>query len=155
MKDQIEKERKFLLKNLPSLKAAKVYHIVQYYVDNVRYRRQQNIHDAKDLVLEAQVKIKQGYGINIEKGIRTITEEEFSIALIKSERGIEKYRYIYENDTHKFEVDRFHSVHLIIMEVEVKDIDEIIEVPREIMDQYLMEVTGNSSFDNYSLAIKR
>ncbi|MEO6302154.1 MAG: hypothetical protein ABIP51_03170 [Bacteroidia bacterium] len=149
---EIEKERKWILKDLPVLVPTKIYSILQFYKDGWRYRVEQEF--AKDPVYIKLKKVKLGEGINKEVDIETIDSSTFyanKTGTLKERREISKKRYVYEINNLKFEVDVFENLCLTMMEIEGVNIEDVIQFPIEIEEVLLIEVTGNKKFDNYNL----
>jgi CYTH domain-containing protein len=152
--EQIEKERKFLLKRLPSLSHFRTIDITQYYKDGYRYRYSYSS-DTLEPIFEKIKKEKVSTGYNIEKEIEQIDLKEYYAnrqGTMKDRSEISKVRFEYIFNGKKFEVDQFKTLNLIMMEVEDVELEEEINMPTEIKDVLLLEVTGNEKFDNFNLA---
>lgn len=152
--EQIEIERKWLLKRLPDLTPIEVMTITQYYKDGYRYRMQQSF--SKEAKYYKIRKVKDAPGINRELDIEEIDMIEFyrnRTGAMSERHEIVKQRHVYQlNDGLKAEVDVFSNLTLIMMEVELKDIEQELILPDAIHQVILMEVTGNEKFDNFNLA---
>lgn len=67
---------------------------------------------------------------------------------------LSKTRKIYNYENLKWEIDIFNDpIVLIIAEIEVKNLQEIIKFPPNLESVVLCEVTKNSAFSNYNLAL--
>lgn len=154
--DNWEIEHRYLLKRLP--KEAPLYSIdiVQYYypLKNGGRVRKEVRSDTKEVKYLHTVKtfVKPGISEEIED---EITESEFVGYVNKSEGSIFKTRYIYKHQNKKWEVDKFTHYALIIAEIELKYENELYQIPDYILDELLIEVTGNHKFSNYSLSQSR
>lgn len=154
-KTVIEKERKWLLKKLPELNnLLTVINITQYYKDGWRYRMEHEAGKTPEFIKLKKQKIEKG--VNKEVDIEKISQIDFynnRIGSREDRREIIKKRYVLTIEDRKFEIDLFHGLTLIIMEVENISAEEKIIFPEEIEKVLLMEVTGNSKFDNYNLGL--
>lgn len=154
--DKMEKERKFILKRLPSLPYHRILNINQFYIDGMRYRMEQDVD--KDFIVPTYWKMRKSkvsVGVNMETGLEQIQYKEFYDSkwsgLKQSE--ITKERHIFLHDEKKFEIDVFKDgITLIMLEIEDVEIGDSINFPPEIEECLLMEVTGNEAFDNFNLA---
>ena len=151
----IETERKWILRNIPKNDPDKIYRIFQKYSsDGWRYRSQEEISfkNGTGKIEIEYFKTKKrpiGFASNIEEEYR-ISDFDFNNAdKIKS---ISKLRHVYYQNGLKYEVDVFNDIHLIIMEVEIEEIDQIIEVPSFLGKEIIYEVTGIKEFNNTNLS---
>ena len=156
----IEIERRWILRQPTKHVAAadKIYYIYQKYSDNGwRYRRQAEIESGdfyekpKDVRWFKTKKTVISKGKNSEEEYE-ISENEFENNCGKSLKEISKIRYVYFRNKLKFEVDVFHTVHLVILELELNELEEVFEMPKFLKDQILFEVTGIKEFNNSTLA---
>lgn len=157
-KNNLEIERKFLLKKVPDFKLgiSKLY-IHQIYVDVngviTRFRMTEKLgmdEDRKYIQCNKKL-IFPGVFEEIEK---EITKEVFRDMCHKEHSYIVKIRYIYEQDGLKWEVDEYSDVALVTLEVELDDINQEIKIPEIIQKELIIEVTGQKEFSNQSLSIK-
>ena len=154
LKEELEIERKWLLKGVPNLNYNKKYDIMQFYTpEKFRYRRTTDLKTG-DIEYIKIKKIPVGYGRNIEK-IYACDMQEFASERMKSKRCVHKTRHVYEIDSIKFEIDLMHSPNMVMMEVELKDIDSPMEIPQEVERFIIKEVTGDDAFSNYNLALEQ
>lgn len=156
MENKIEKERKWLLKRLPrDITPDEEISIIQYYKDGKRYRREVmrggGVHGRT--IYTRIIKTKAALGVNYETNIEEIGFTEFNEHRHNdTNKEISKTRYVYEFKQGKIEIDEFDNLTLIIMEVENVDMEDIINFPLAIEREILMEVTGDTKFDNFNLA---
>ena len=158
-KVKFEIERKFLLKNIPIFGKRKwsFLDIRQFYFnrkeDGKRVRYREAISDSGKIKYYSTQKDYVSEGTN--------AEDEFEITSVmfwkkfketSNKRMIEKQRFIYNFGGHKFEIDRFIGMHIIILEVELKNINEKISFPDFIKKEIIVEVTKTKEFGNYSLS---
>lgn len=158
-KINLEIERKFLLKKLPTEMFDKTKHevikITQFYlmIDGIwqRYR-----------IAEYKTKIKYIHTIkhSISTGVfqedeKEVTREDFNekMALYsKNSKVIEKIRYVVKFKGLKFEMDVYKNISLVTLEVELPKIDHVYKTPNAISKVVLMELTGMKQFSNFNLA---
>lgn len=156
MKTVVEKERKWLVKAwLPSWNkhVEDWVYIEQFYSkDGWRYRREERNMTLNYLRLK---KINVGKGINYEMGLEQIRSEDYYAELNKDQSIpiITKTRHIFKHDGRVFELDVFHNVQLIVLEIENVEMTDVINMPDWLKDYVMMEVTGDERFSNSKLAI--
>lgn len=152
MKTFKEIERKFLLKRFPRLeKINNVYQIEQWYhSDGFRYRHQLEI-------TTGDVKIFKTKKTNISKGVNQeeetiLSQNEFNELDLSNSLSIKKIRTVVKYKGHKLELDKYDGMNIVILEVELKDLNEEIKLPKYIQKEILYEVTGIKEFSNKNLA---
>jgi CYTH domain-containing protein len=152
MKTFKEIERKFLLKRFPRLeKINNVYQIEQWYhSDGFRYRYQLEI-------TTGDVKIFKTKKTNISKGVNQeeetiLSQNEFNELDLSNSLSIKKIRTVVKYKGHKLELDKYDGMNIVILEVELKDLNEEIKLPKYIQKEILYEVTGIKEFSNKNLA---
>lgn len=152
MKTFKEIERKFLLKRFPRLeKINNVYQIEQWYhSDGFRYRFQLEI-------TTGDVKIFKTKKTNISKGVNQeeetiLSQNEFNELDLSNSLSIKKIRTVVKYKGHKLELDKYDGMNIVILEVELKDLNEEIKLPKYIQKEILYEVTGIKEFSNKNLA---
>lgn len=158
-KINLEIERRFLLKNIPNFAGKKwtYFEIYQFYVNDngkrVRYREsiQQN---CKPIYYSTQKKL-------ISKGTYEEKEREVSEKIFrkkfkdsKNKTEISKLRYVYQYKGLKFEIDSFDKMRLVVMEIELKDINQTIHFPDFIFKEIILEVTELKELGNFNLSRK-
>lgn len=157
-KENLEIERKFLLKNVPKFSSGEFKKLIihQIYVDFGgkinRYRMSEDV-DNSTTIYHSCVKKSISHGVfeEIEKEISKI---EFELMLDEDHRSIIKTRYVYKQGDLKWEIDSYHDMKLVTLEVELEDINQKIKIPNIINEQLIVEVTGQKEFSNYSLSKK-
>jgi CYTH domain-containing protein len=84
-----------------------------------------------------------------------ITKKVFDAEIKKCTRQILKTRFIKKVGKYKWEVDVF-DFRLIIAEIEVKSVKELdtVPIPKYIMNELVMDITGIQSFSNFKMASK-
>ena len=152
MKTFKEIERKFLLKRFPKLeKINTVYQIQQWYhSDGYRYRYQIEIPNG-------DIKIFKTKKTNISKGVNQeeetiLSQNEFNELDLSNSLSIKKIRTVVKYKGHKLELDKYDGMNIVILEVELKDLNEEIKLPKYIQKEILYEVTGIKEFSNKNLA---
>ena len=147
MMEEIEIERKWLLKELPKVLFDATIQIEQYYKDYLRYRRQ--VQDGVGEFFYCIKKERLGYGVNRETW-QDCTKEDFYFNYPQDEKPIKKTRHVLEYEGHNLEIDTFENG-LVMMEIEVKSLSEPIQIPQIIHAQIEKEVTGDPDYSNYQL----
>ena len=148
MGNGLEIERRFIMRTVPAIQADEVYRIFQKYAaDGWRYRERAS-GDGKRYYKTRKTAL--GNGIN--------EEEEYEIDAVTFhacgpvKKGISKTRHVYVHDGLKYEVDEFHHISLVIMEVELEDIAQPFTMPDFISKLVIYEVTGVKELSNSALA---
>lgn len=166
MEKFIEKERRWLLKrnplNDPLLNGCegitfKEEGINQFYTkDGWRYRNTCNHNNYEEEEKYVRLrKVRVGVGINQEVDLEEITEAEYADTYRDeniSTVEVRKTRYTFEHNGRKIEIDEFIDNDLTIMEIEDVEMTDTIHLPSWLEDLVLIEITGNSKFDNINLA---
>ena len=73
--------------------------------------------------------------------------------IAKDHSYIIKTRSVYEHGGLKWEVDEYHDMKLVTLEVELDDINQEITIPEIIEDMMIVEITGQKVFSNENLSI--
>lgn len=145
-----EIERKFLLTGVPSVDYKEQIEIFQFYTDEgLRFRREVYSDGRVEYIKLRKDKIS--HGVN-EEDIYDSDANEFSRHVVNSNLIVRKTRYVHESNGLKFEVDKFHDIDLIMLEVELENIDQHFEMPLGILETLRSEVTGNLNYDNVQIA---
>lgn len=145
----LEIERRFILRSVPSAPASRTLQIYQKYAaDGWRYRQQDDGNETRYFKTR---KTSLGKGINQEE------EYEISAAGFTHDcgdviKGIAKTRAVHIHNNLHFEVDIFHHLTLVIMEVELTDINQPLDIPEHLRQLIIYEITGITQFSNSSLA---
>ena len=145
-KQEIEIERKWLLKALPEVEYDAVIQIEQYYKDYLRYRKEVN-GGVESFVCIKKEKLQPG--VNRETW-QDCTKDDFYFNYPREEKAIKKTRYVLVYEGHDLEIDVFDNG-LVMMEIEVKSLSEAIQIPQIIHTQIEKEVTGDPDYSNYQL----
>jgi len=164
-KDNLEIERKFLLKNVPNFNRKEIEkHLIhQIYVDVkgviTRFRMSEKFNtkgsepEVERHYIQCVKKVlSPGVFEEIEK---EITQEKFRDMCHEDHTYIIKTRYVYEHGGLKWEVDEYHDVKLVTLEVELDDINQDITIPEIIEKEVIVEVTGQRVFSNQNLSVKQ
>lgn len=160
-KINLEIERKFLLKKLPTEMLAKTKHevlnITQYYlmIDGIwqRFRISQS---AKETKYIHTIKHSLEPGV-FQEDEREMSKAEFTKTLGANKNGakvMEKFRYVVKFKGLKFEMDVYKNLNLVTLEVELPKIDHVYKTPPAISKMILMELTGMKQFSNFNLSEK-
>lgn len=159
---KIEIERKFLLKSIPEEKPTEIIKIDQWYQKRncvwERVRRCDSSLNGVYYVHTIKKTISKGVNMEDEK---MISEEEYNsfVLLCKDpqfeSRFITKERWVYPQNSLKWEVDIFHSGHhLVVAEIEIPKKTFKFDIPDFIQSKLLLEVTGLKQFSNKNLSNK-
>lgn len=157
---KLEKERKFLLKYVPvEIVGADHLYLSQWYAGEKRYRRQTPIVSGQFQKDECKrfltIKKQVSPGVN-EEDETEIGEEEYLEGRAEGEKFITKRRYeIPAGDGLKWELDSFVCIHLILLEIELPELDQMPDMPEWLSRAVVKEVTGDKAFSNASLAVPR
>lgn len=146
MREEIEIERKWLLKELPKVWFDHEIKIEQYYKDWFRYRRELNSIGEFFFCIKKE---RLGYGVNRETW-QDCTKEDFYFNYPQDEKPIKKTRHVLGYEGHNIEIDTFENG-LVMMEIEVKSLSEAIQIPQIIHAQIEREVTGDPDYSNYQI----
>ena len=163
-KDNLEIERKFLLRNVPKFDRKEVdkFLIHQIYVDEdgkiTRFRMTEKF-NLKGFEPEVDRQYFQCVKKPVSTGVFEELENEISQELFREMCHLDhsyiiKTRYVYEHGGLKWEVDEYHDIKLVIMEVELDDINQEITIPEIIEREVIVEVTGQRVFSNFNLSLK-
>jgi CYTH domain-containing protein len=145
-----EIERKFLLSAVPAVEYSEKIEILQFYTaDGMRFRRELYSDGRVEYIKLRKNKLSRGVN---EEEIFDSDANEFNRHVVDSDMIVRKTRYVYEADSLKFEVDKFHDTDLVMLEVELEDIDQNFEMPLSILENLKSEVTGNPFYDNSQIA---
>lgn len=149
MGNGLEIERRFIMRNVPAVAGDEVYTIFQKYAaDGWRYRAR----ISRDVTQYYKTrKTAVSSGVNEEEEHEIDVHAFDNCGVVK--KGIHKTRHVYEYDGLKYEVDEFHHIKLVIMEVELNNIDQQFVMPDFIGDLVICEVTGIRELSNSMLAL--
>lgn len=161
--ENLEIERRWLIKKLPvNTQFDELLHIKQYYTNEGRFRKS---FDGAEITYYHTVKKSISFGVN-EEIEHKITQEQFEKAIIcntlhngSTTKCMFKHRYkikidglVYEFDGLLF--DELHSTpSMWILEIELKDINERIDMPEFVKSLIVKEITGDKSYSNYSMSV--
>tara|TARA_B100001250_G_scaffold114369_1_gene96823 strand:- start:217 stop:681 length:465 start_codon:yes stop_codon:yes gene_type:complete len=146
----IEIEKKFLIKKLPS-NFEETIHIKQYYLSNNKNMVQRlRIFNKENAIMSFKEKTSKISKYEFEYNIPL--EDANKMISIADVPFIDKKRHIIHIDSLKWEIDEFLDKNkgLIIAEVELRSEDQSINIPNWI-DK---EVTNDKKYYNYNLALK-
>lgn len=151
----LEIERKFLLKRLPSITPTDELVIFQLYCENkatgekFRIRKSGSLNSSSSTYTKTKKKFITD-GVYEEDEVE-ITREEFWNLEPLAYKRISKTRYIYKFGDLKWEVDSY-DFKLIVAEIELPVIDYPLELPDYIASNLILEVTKLKEFTNINLA---
>jgi len=161
-KDNLEIERKFLLKDVPNIPEdeVKVLIIHQVYIkeDGV-VKRYRMTADGGNRIYHECIKTQLGPGKFIEDE-REVSDELFRDKLDQDHRYIKKTRHVYNSNGLRWEIDKYQEISLVVMEVEFESEDDFnnfndSKIPEIIKGSVIIELTGKKEFSNYNLSIEQ
>lgn len=150
----LEIERKFLLKQKPDVKYNIVLVIRQFYCEG-RFRAREST------ALTGWAKGFKVYFKTFKKALKTsvnleiedkINKKKFLSMIKTADRKITKRRHIIKHKGLKWEIDVFVGMNLVVAEVELKRVNQRVELPKFIKDNLIMEVTAFKQFSNRNLS---
>lgn len=154
--DNIEIERKYLLKELPKLVfdlAHKSLYIKQAWLpgDNLKVRiRESIVSDGEHNYFWG---IKLGQGVSRTEIENCISPELFKDLWPHTDRRIFKYRYHVNAENNLFwEVDQFLDRDLALAEIEMPTADYNVIIPDWLAPYIVREVTDEKEYNNIALA---
>lgn len=164
-KVNLEIERRFLLKNVPIFgkkREFKIYDIFQFYFE-VKGKRTRFRQSTEKITSSYSPTDKVTYFSTKKKFISKGTYEEIEVEIsektfwkkyreTKNRRSISKTRFVYKYKGLKFEIDKFTEMHLVVMEIELKNINQKINFPDFIKKEIILEVTDIRELGNYNLS---
>jgi CYTH domain-containing protein len=154
----LEIERRFLLKTIPVLSPIEQKEIIQYYNNSKeRFRAETNRYE-QNMKTTYFKTIKQEISPGVIKESESeITFEEWNKAIKSCNKYIHKTRIVYNDEYNKFEIDKFHHIALIILEVEFTNEEEMkkFQLPEKWLPYLIKEITGEKEFSNYNLAYEK
>lgn len=161
--ENIEIERKFLLKSIPKKEPIETINIQQWYRKNKKgiWERVRSCHSDKNgfyFVHTIKTRLTDTSNLEDEKIIKSKKFNKFVEKCKNSDdaRYIAKERLIIEDESNPnlyWEVDVFNSGHhLIVAEIEIPAEDYQLNIPDWINDCLLIEVTGMNQFSNKNLS---
>lgn len=152
-KDNLEIERRFLLKSIPSLhdkEGLKRLTIHQAYSKDSNERFRSTVNGGEVIYHKCRKKM---LSVGVFEEIESeITEYEFDCGYKNCNREINKVRYVFSENGLVWEIDEYTGFSLIIFEVELDDINQDIDIPADLKSLIIKEITGEKEFSNYSLS---
>jgi CYTH domain-containing protein len=155
--ENLEIERRWILKCLPeNVKFDDMLLIRQYYTPEGRYRISYN---GSEFKYYHTVKKTISHGTN-EEIEREITRGEMDFAVGIATSSIMKHRYKLKIDGLVYEFDgllfdgEWQNPTMWILEIELKHIDQKIDMPQFVKDVIVKEITGDMAFSNKSMSTK-
>lgn len=154
---QLEIERKFLLRRVPTLEYSDCKLIVQCYAwcedkkDYDRYRESISEDGSAKYFHTFKKRIKSGVQEEYEEEIE---KEVFYSYFDRCDKFIKKRRRIYVKKDLIWEIDDFIDLSLVVAEIELPKEGHEFKIPKKIKKEVIMEVTEFPQFYNSNLAIK-
>lgn len=153
--DEIEIERKFLLRALPErARSAPSLEIDQGYVPGERIRERIRRTIAGDGTVRYWRTLKSGTGI-ARAEIEEETTAELFAALWPVTRGarVRKRRYLVQDGSDLWEIDEFlDRPDLWLAELELERVEQVVTIPDWLAPAVVREVTDERDFTNRALA---
>jgi len=156
MKEQLETERRFLLKQVPLAYAhLRGLNIAQYYVElaDERFRVRETYEHPGKMSYDKTYKETISKGVNKER-IIDIDHDVFQSLARQATRFLTKQRILAPHtDGLKWEIDLLLPPKKLVMaEIEVPSMEYPLIIPGFIQEVMVMEITGMDEFSNYALA---
>lgn len=159
-KTNLEIERKFLLRRMPSEFLSKrkpeIINIEQYYflIDGIwqRFRISNSSNKGIRYIHTIKESLKPGVYKEYED---EVTKDEFMKLYnihYKKSAHISKIRYVVKSKGLKFEIDVYENLSLVVLEVELPKMSFKFDFPKGLGEEIIMELTGMKQFSNFSLA---
>ncbi len=146
MNQEIDIERKWLLKELPKIEFDQVIQIEQYYKDFLRYRKE---HDGIGEFFYCIKREKLSPGIKREIW-EPCTKEDYFFNYPQDEKPIKKKQHVFKYQGHMLKIDLFESG-VVMMEIEVKSLYEPVTIPKIVHEVIEREVTVDPEYSNYQM----
>jgi CYTH domain-containing protein len=153
--ENLEIERRWIIKHLPDLKFDDLLHITQYYTPWGRFRKSYN---GSVFTYYHTVKNRISVGVN-EEIEETISKDDYENAIKQATSIITKHRYKYKHNGLVYEFDGMFFKNdnvptLWVLEIELNNINQPIEMPDFIKNTVIKEITGDKAFSNFTLSTK-
>lgn len=159
--ENLEIERRFLLKKIPTEKCDTALEITQCYLSPKDDKETERVR-AVTKILSGNVVGDKWYhtiktptdGLGMIETEKEISWEDYSLGKEHSDRRISKTRYVFKHTSDKlyWEIDVFTSLNLVIAEIEIPSEDYVLVIPEWLRPYILMEITGMKQFSNSNLA---
>lgn len=153
--DNIEIERRFLMKRIPPIGYHESYNITQTYLSDRHAKKSERVrkisHEFKPTEFTHTIK-EHIKGFSYSEEEKTITEGEYGKLVNNGRRDLEKQRLLYQDGDLVWELDVYKKQNLIIMEVELPSEDYELVIPDCLKQYVIMEVTGMEELSNKNLA---
>lgn len=157
MKEQLEIERVFLLRSLPTMPNERDRLVIeQGYFGSSDATRQGRIRLTihRDGSCEHHANMKTGSGRVRQEREGSITPEEFARDWPSTlGRRIRKIRRCVEDGALLWEIDEFLDFQLVMAEVELPSVEHPVSVPKWLAAEVIREVSDDSRYHNYALAL--
>jgi len=155
-KVEIETERRFLLKSLPShVRWDDIIEISQTYISEKNANIVERVRNSFSLNLEFDIWTHTTKDrltdMSVNEVEREIGVDEYNKFIDMGKRSINKRRNIKKVDNLKWEIDVFSN--LVIAEIELPSEDYNLVIPDWLKPHIIMEITGMHQFSNSNLAI--
>lgn len=153
--ENLEIERRWVIKCLPDLKFDDLLHITQYYTPWGRFRKSYN---GSVFTYYHTVKKTISAGVN-EEIEETISKDDYENAIKNATSIITKHRYKYKHDGLVYEFDGMFFKNdnvptFWVLEIELRHINQKIEMPENIKSVVIKEITGDKAFSNFTMSTK-
>lgn len=170
--NQIELEKKWLLKSIPNLTKTEGFQLISRETFRQSYLNSEERLRWTLSTSNTEDKLEYFKKVNISEGkcseeLKTLTEEEYIELVSKQISWLQKVRTTYIGpDSFKYEFDdikyrdKNNRSQFMLLEIEFQDkysdmteVDSAFKLP-EILDPHvMMDVTGNNKFSNYYLSL--
>jgi adenylate cyclase len=152
--EDVEIERKYLLRDLPKMpRASAILEIDQGYLPGIKVLERVRREKSDTGAVRYFRTIKSGRGVE-----RTELEDETDQKLfdhlwaLTEGKRVRKRRYVVPNGHDHWEIDEFLDRPLVLAELELDHADAPVAIPAWLKPVFVREVTDEPSFTNRSLA---
>lgn len=153
MTNNVEIEKKFLLKSWPEKKPDKILELSQFYGEknNSKFRIRSIFEGVNIRYILTIKKLLEISDVIINQETETeITKDEFLDLKKYCTKFLNKRRFVFD----RWELDVFlYPLHLFLAEIELYDKTEIINIPPWLEKNIVCEITNFRQFSNENLAV--
>jgi adenylate cyclase len=152
--EDVEIERKYLLRNLPKMpRTSAILEIDQGYLPGIKVLERVRREKSDSGAVRYFRTIKSGRGVE-----RTELEDETDQKLfdhlwaLTEGKRVRKRRYVVPNGHDNWEIDEFLDRPLVLAELELDHADALVAIPDWLKPVLVREVTDEIGYSNRSLA---
>lgn len=156
----LEIEKKYLFKKLPNIGYDEIYKITQYYWNNpetgIWERWRKRVNSNKDVEYFYTVKnfVNVDSRLVAEEFEEVISEADFKEQISKCTLKLDKVRYVWNDGSLTWEIDKFKNMDLVVGEVELPNVEYEVVIPTKLSKYLLIDVTEYKEFSSRRLSKK-